>query len=136
MLGINLIEVAAAGVVAMILGAIWYGPLFGKQWMQFAGITQTDMENAKQKGMAKSYAFGLVGQLLTAYVLAYLISLTGSYSLQTLIPLVGWIWLGLVVPILLGSVLWEGKSWKLFFLNGVYNLVTLMVMGLVIMYLA
>lgn len=135
MVSVNLIGVVVAGVVGMVVGALWYGPLFGKIWMRLVGMTQTDIEEAKQKGMMKSYAFGLVGQLVTAYVLAQLIALTSSYSLVTLVPLIGLVWVGLTLPILMGSVLWEGKPWALFLLNGAYNLVVLMVMGFVLLQL-
>jgi len=41
-------------------------------------------------------------------------------------------WLGLVVPVSLGIVLWEGKSWKLWFINASSYLVTLLAMGIIL----
>ena len=38
-------------------------------------------------------------------------------------------WLGFIAPVTLGSVLWEGKSWRLWFLMNSYYLVALLVMG-------
>lgn len=43
-----------------------------------------------------------------------------------------WNWLGFVAPVTLGAVLWEGKHWKLWFLNNGYYLVTLLLMGAVL----
>ena len=38
-------------------------------------------------------------------------------------------WLGFVAPVTLGSVLWEGRSWKFWILTNGYYLITLVVMG-------
>ena len=135
MIYVNWIGVIVAGVVGMVVGALWYGPLFGKLWARLVGMTQEKMEEAKQKGMAKSYVIAFIGQLVTAYVLAYLIALTGSYSINVLVPLVFWIWLGLIMPIMIGGSLWEGKPWKLVLLNGAYYIVVLMAMSFVLLYL-
>ena len=43
-----------------------------------------------------------------------------------------WNWLGFVAPVTLGSVLWEGKSPKLWVLNNGYYLVSLIVMGVIL----
>jgi hypothetical protein len=43
-----------------------------------------------------------------------------------------WNWLGFVAPVTLGSVLWEGKSWKLWCFNNSYYLVMLLVMGVIL----
>ncbi|MBI3341870.1 DUF1761 domain-containing protein, partial [Candidatus Curtissbacteria bacterium] len=34
---INYMAVVAAAVVNMVLGFLWYGPLFGKPWMKMMG---------------------------------------------------------------------------------------------------
>jgi hypothetical protein len=43
-----------------------------------------------------------------------------------------WNWLGFIAPVTLGVVLWEGKSWKLWFLQGGHYLVSLLVMGVIL----
>ena len=43
-----------------------------------------------------------------------------------------WNWLGFVMPVTLGIVLWEGKSWKLFGINAGYYLVSLPIMGVIL----
>ena len=34
---VNLIAVLVAGIVPMIVGMLWYGPLFGKRWRADGG---------------------------------------------------------------------------------------------------
>ena len=47
---INLIAVGLAGLMGMTVGALWYGPIFGKQWMKLMGFTKETINEAKKKG--------------------------------------------------------------------------------------
>lgn len=142
MIEINYLAALVAGVVGMAVGAIWYHPkVFGNAWKRLSGLTEESMAAAKAKGMGKSYAIGTLGHIVMAWVLATSlaawVAATGATAGSTLnIALQGafWNWLGFVAPALLGSVLWEGKSWKYYFLNVFYYLVALIVMALVISY--
>ena len=40
---INFLAVLVCGVVSMIIGATWYGPLFGKKWMKEEGSTEEEL---------------------------------------------------------------------------------------------
>ncbi|MEK7141583.1 MAG: DUF1761 domain-containing protein [Patescibacteria group bacterium] len=132
---VNLIAVFSAAVASMSVGYLWYGPLFGKLWMKEMGMKGT-MSEAAILGMAKSYAIMFVGSLVMAYVLAHAIFFASTYLNMTGLPagiMSGfWNWLGFVAPVTLGSVLWEGKSWKLWILNNGYWLVTILVMGVIL----
>lgn len=133
---INYMAVLTAAVVSMVVGFLWYGPLFGKMWIKEMGWSKTDMEKAKKKGMAKQYGLMFVGSLVMSYVLAHATIFASAYMHVTGVPaglMSGlWNWLGFVAPVTLGSVLWEGKSWKLWGLNNGYYLVTLLAMGTVL----
>jgi hypothetical protein len=133
---INYVAVLAAAVVSMVVGFLWYGPLFGKMWIKGMGWTKADMEKAKKKGMAKQYGLMFVGSLVMAYVLAHATVFAAAYTHMMGVPaglMSGlWNWLGFVAPVTLGSVLWEGKSWKMWALNNGYYLVTLLAMGVVL----
>lgn len=132
---INLLGVVIAGVIGMAVGFSWYGPIFGKLWVKLMGFTKEDMEEAQKKSMILSYALGLLGQFITAYALSILVASSfqyfGGFSYSPIL----WIWLGIIVPIQMGAVLWERKPWALFALNCAYYLVQLLAMGLVLSYL-
>ncbi|MBI2666537.1 DUF1761 domain-containing protein [Candidatus Woesearchaeota archaeon] len=131
---INYLAVLVAAVASYALGALWYSPvLFEKLWMQLSGLSETKLKEMKEKtDMKKSYAFGFVGTLVSAVVLAYLIEMAQWTSALQGVLLGVLVWLGFVVTVELGSVLWENKSWKLFLLQTGHNLVSLVVMGLVL----
>ena len=132
---INYLAVVASAVSAMVLGFLWYGPIFGKQWRELMGITPESMQNMKQSA-GKSYAFMAVGSLLLAYVLAVTLGISevAFGPLEVAMALQGgfWLWLGFVATTQVGVVLWENKPWKLFFLNTAYSLISIEVMALII----
>ena len=136
MIPINYLAVFVAALISMVLGFLWYGPIFGKPWIALMKFTQEDIEKAKQKGMTKEYLLMMVSALVMAFVLAHNVLFGGVYLEMT-----GWAagvqagiwnWLGFVVPITLSGVLWEGKPWKLWMLNAGYYLVSLVVMGIIL----
>ena len=118
-----------AAVSAMVVGSIWYGPLFGKMWMHLQGWSREDIEKGKAQGMGKVYALGFVSAFVTAYVLAHLSVLVGVDSFgEGGWQLAFWSWLGLMAPVSFASYLWEGKPLKLVLLYAGNNLVTVLVM--------
>lgn len=127
---INYMAVAAAAVVNMALGFLWYGPLFGKQWMKMMGLSREDMEKAKKSGaMPKLYVIAAVGVLVMAYVLSHFTQLGGNTTAGEGAMVGFWIWLGFIATTTLSSVLWESKSWSLYALNNGYYLVLLLING-------
>lgn len=138
-MAIDFWSVIGAVIVAVVLGVLWYGPLFGKQWMRTIGISHDQMEEAKKKGMAgmwRTYLAMILGTLVMAYVLAHVISAFGE-ALGESIGGTGatagiWMWLGFVAPVTLGNVLWEGRSWKYWFIVSGYYFVSLVLMGIII----
>lgn len=134
-LPINFIAVFVAAVMNMVVGFLWYGPLFGKTWRKLTGITDEAMRSMPLTALKA----GLIGFAL-AFVMAYVLAhdvLFGAAYLGTSGALSGmtgafWNWLGFVVPITAGVWLWEGKSWKLWALNAGYYLVALLIAGAII----
>lgn len=133
---INYWAVLVAAIVQMVLGFLWYGPLFGKPWMRMMGITQEQIQKAKGKSMAGSYFIMLIGSLLMSWILAHAVVFASAYLFfygASAGIAIGFLnWLGFIAPVQVGSVLWEGKSWKLWFLNTTYYLVSLAIMGAIL----
>ena len=133
---VNYLAVLASGVASMILGYLWYGPLFGKMWIALSGMSPDKIEAAKAKGMTTSYALMFVGSLVMAYILSHALvfaaSFLGTEGVNAGLMTGFWNWLGFIAPVTLGSVLWEGKSWKLWLLNNAYYLVLLLIMGVIL----
>jgi len=136
---INYWAVFGAAVAAIVLGMLWYGPLFGKQWMRIVGISKADMEAMGEKGkrmMMRSYALMTIGTLVMAYVLAHVLTyasaFTGSVGADAGIAAGLSIWIGFVAPVMMGNVIWEGRPWKYWFITSGYYLVSLILMGIIL----
>ena|SRR3989338_5116441 len=136
---INYLAVLSCGVISMVLGFLWYGPLFGKLWMSLSGMSLERIEAAKGGGslkMWKGYTLSFVGSLVMAYVLAHALVFASSYldasGISAGLTAGFWNWLGFIAPVTLGGVLWEGKTWKLWVLNNAYQLLLLLIMGVVL----
>jgi len=132
---INYWAVLVAAVVNMVVGFLWYGPIFGKMWIAMMGWSSTDVargEEKMKKEMNKSYALAFLSSLVMAYVLAYFVFIYGAVSVGGALELAFWIWLGFMATISLSGYIWEGKPFKLFVLNAGEQLVALALMALVL----
>lgn len=131
---VNYVAVVAAAIVNMVLGFVWYGPLFGKQWVALMGWSKEKIEagnkKMKQEGW-KTYLLAFAGSLVMAGVLRYSLVFASSYmhasGLYAGVMTGFWMWFGFVAPVTLGAVLWEGKPWKWWVLMNGYYLVALVV---------
>lgn len=120
---VNYWAVLAAAVVAWVVGWLWYGPLFGKKWMAWSGLTMDKMKAGLSPKI--SMLLGLGTSFLMSWVVAHLVSVLGVYEISAIKEFVLWTWAGFFVPMTIGAWLWEGKPFRLFLLNAVYYLVVL-----------
>lgn len=139
-LSINYIAILVAVVANFFLGFVWYTPLFGKAWAKEMGFDTTIKPSGGQ--MAKGMIFMVIGNFLMAYVFAHNIA---AWSFVPGIDELGDIgnimnsaiftWLGFYLPVDIGVVTWEQKSWKLFWINTGYHLVMLLVAATILVYM-
>lgn len=135
MIQINLLAVLVAAVAATVVGFLWYGPLFGKAWGEAIGHTPEKMAEAKKKDMTTAYVVNFIGALVMAYVLMSSLVVRHIVTAAPALTIGFWIWLGFIAFVLAGSVLWEGKPAKLYWINSLYYLVVLWVMALIIVWM-
>lgn len=140
MVPINYFAVLVSAALAVGIGYLWYGPLFGRQWVALMGWSHEEIDLKMKRGLGPQYILQIMGALIMSYVLAHSIVFSSSYLHQggILAGIEGglWAWLGFVVPVSLGSVLWDGKPWKLWCINAGYYLVTLLIIGAILGYWA
>lgn len=132
---INYLAVVACAVASMGLGAVWYGPLFGKKWMAIVGATAMDEARRKemQRGAAKLYIVQFLLTLFQAWVLAYYIAGWADASgLENSL----WIWAAFIMPTVAAGAMWNNDSakisWARFLIQGGYQLVIFVMFGLVL----
>ena len=127
---INYLAVVTGGIINMIIGFLWYGPLFGKKWMKIVGMKQSDMEKTKQ-GMDKTYFVSFITALLMAYVTAHFVYFAGSNDFISGMSVGFWSWLGFVATTSLSGYLYtpKEKPADLYLIDNGYWLVTLMLIA-------
>lgn len=143
---LNWLGLGLAVLFNMILGFLWYAKFTptGKVWMKHMKIPA----DAKPTGgqMAKGLILMVIGAFLLFFVFAHTNMIyqdafrntaTGGiagYKLKLQDGIMGGLftWLGFFVPQQLSGVAWEGKSWGLFAVNAGYNLVTMVVAGILL----
>jgi hypothetical protein len=69
---VNWIAVVLGAAFSMLLGFLWYGPLFGRLWLRSIGKKEEELS-----GSAGMYVFAFLGALVSAYVLAVLVGALG-----------------------------------------------------------
>lgn len=130
---VNYFAVLVSAILAVGLGFLWYGPIFGKQWMAEMGWTRESIsERMKGTNMNVTYALQALGSLVMAYVLAHFVVLLNVTNTAMALQFSFWSWLGLVATTHLGLVLWEGKTWKFYAITTGYYLVTIALMALIL----
>lgn len=143
---INYWAILVAALSSMVIGSLWYGPLFGRIWMEGMGWPVNDkaamdkmMEEGKKK-MPLLYGTQFVLSLVMAFVFAhvlwafYVSPVDGTGMTWFMSGLNGgfWMWLGFVLPLIYGTSLWGGKKFKYVAVELGYWLVLLLVMGWII----
>ena len=130
---INFWPILLASVVAFGLSALWYSPfLFGREWAALAKVTDSDMAEAKARGVWKLYVVQFIATLVSFFVLAFIVASTSSAggANGTFLGLL--LWLGFVATTALGGMLWEKRSFKLTVIDSVSVLLNMVVGGAII----
>ncbi len=122
---INLLAVLVAGIAHMLTSLVWFLPgLFGNEWMKLTG---KDLKPASQWMFA-----GLLGHLGIALVLAFLINIAGATTLMGGIAIGVLIWIGFIVTLEIGELIWEKIPFRLFLLRIGNQLVALSISGAIL----
>jgi hypothetical protein len=106
---INLLAVLVAWIIHIVMGLLWFQPkLFGNEWTRLTG--------KEMKPEPKWIIPAFLGHLLMILVIAVIIRLTKAQSgLDGLI--IGLLaWIGFIVPMETGELVWEKIPFRLFLL--------------------
>jgi hypothetical protein len=141
---INWIGILVAVIAAFVFGGIWYGPLLGKTWAKEMGFDMSKKPDPKV--MKRAFILQFIGIFLTAYVLAHSIQVwqpsawgvNAANMPRFLQGFMGGVftWLGFYIPMQLGKVSWEMKSWKLFAINTGHDFINLQIIAQILSHLS
>jgi uncharacterized protein DUF1761 len=121
---LNWIAIIVAAIVPMVLGALWYGPLFAEPWLHAVGRTREELTGAQL-----GYVISAISALVMSYALARIVRWADVDDLWNG-ALVGVLaWLGFVATVLAGTTYYSGRPRALFFINAGYWLVAMVIVG-------
>ncbi|UPQ79867.1 DUF1761 domain-containing protein [Flavobacterium azooxidireducens] len=154
----NFYPVFVAALTTLLVGFIWYGPLFGKAWMKETGLTEEDLKKGSMvKIFGLTYIFsvmiGMVMQLLTIHQFGALGMIGGPQLVDTALPSYSAFMadygtafrtfkhgalhgsmsgLFLAFPLIAINGLFERKSWKYILIHSGYWIVVMTIMGAIV----
>jgi hypothetical protein len=130
---INWLAVLVATVIYMVLGALWYGPLFGKAWMKAVGWAGPDEQEAPGPGI---YVVPGVAYLIASIATAMIAEATGSDGVGDGLVLGLVIGIGYAVTLTLVSVTFDPTKRPspaaLVVITGAYNLISLVIAAILV----
>jgi hypothetical protein len=127
----NLLTILVAASTGFLVGGLWYGPLFGKAWMEEHGFTEAQLRSGN---MLKIYGLTFAFSVLSAIFLGHLLAFFDTNARSTLMISIG-ISLGYIIPAIGINYLFSRKSGRLFAIDAGYWLVFYTAMGLVFLML-
>ena len=135
MIGVDIfyIKILVSAIVGFLFGWLWYGPFFGKRWMKLmsSGFGKKSISSKKIKP-AVAMILGFLSTVLTAYILSLFINSLRAATITEGLWVGLWLWLGFIATTTLGTVLWENKSVKIYFLNNAYYLLNIEIMAVIL----
>ncbi|MCC6290991.1 DUF1761 domain-containing protein [Candidatus Nomurabacteria bacterium] len=132
---VNYLAVLVGAVLSMVVGAIWYGPLFGKKWLEIVGASEVDLETRRQmqKSAGPLYVVQFFLTLFQVLVLAILVNNANAFSGISVSFLV---WAAFIMPTVAGCAMWTSEpskqKWARFLIQAGYQLVLFIIFGLLL----
>jgi hypothetical protein len=131
-MSINYFAVGTGAILSMVVGALWYGPLFGNKWMEIIGASKLD-DKARKEMQKNAGPLYLVQFLLTLFQVLLLSHLIADTTRVGGLERSLWIWMAFIVPTLAGSVMWTNEpkkqKWSRFLIQGGYQLTMFVIFG-------
>lgn len=126
---LNWLAVAVSALSAFALGALWYGPLFGKAWQALSGITDDDI---RQRHPAKIYGTAFVLNLIAAFGMGMIMQLHPSPDLGSGFNVGLLVGLAFVATSFGINYLFALRPLRLYLIDAGYMVALLSIMGIII----
>jgi len=123
---VSLVATLLGTLLGFALGALWYGPLFGKAWMASVGLTPETIR--RNVNPARTYGTTFVLGLIACYVFGLFLGPNPGLAFSVAAgAAAGICW---VATSLATNYLFEGRSAALMLINGGYHAVRFTLFGL------
>lgn len=121
------LAILVATVASFLLGFLWYSVLFGRVWMREAGL---DEQACRGRSQLLLFGTTFVLTLISTSILSFCLSPKPGPGYGAVTGLV--VGLGWVATSLGTNYLFEGRSLKMFAINGGFHVVRFVVAGTIL----
>ncbi len=120
----NWLAIVVAAVINMLIGFLWYGPLFGQTWLRWI-----DKEPEEIEPDNSMYAISVLAAFISAYVLAVIIRTVGVTGWVSGALTGALVWIGIGATGTLVYTTFEGPPRSVWSLHAAYQLVVFLIQG-------
>ena len=134
---VDYLSVIVAAVAAFAVGALWYGPLFGRPWRLLMNYSEGHAGTPSGgQGMSMPFAMGggFIATLVLVYVLAVFMQALGIATASEAVSFGFTVSVGFIATTMMNSVFYERRPWKLYLINASHYVVAVIVASLVLFY--
>ena len=125
----NYLAVIVAAIAYWLLGAIWYGVVFGEAWMALEHMTA---EQARSMNPVLPYLITLALNMLIAYALAQVCIWRNANTLGRGASVGVLLWIGFVGPVTFTTYMYEMRPKELYAINQFFPLAGFVLMGAIL----
>ncbi len=130
MFEINWLAFVVALIVTQVLGFLWYGNmLFAKPWIKEMGKTAKQLE---KEATPTVYIYSVVGAAVMLFVLSNVLKWTGSTTVLQAAHTALLMWAGFVATSSVMNTAFEGRSWKLWWIDNGYHVVNMVIASVIL----
>ncbi len=128
----HLTGVLLAVVASFVVGFLWHGPLFGRQWMKYNNIAQPKKEDMKFSMMIPGICASLAMAFVQAAVMGrtFEILLLPSIAHALIIAVI--LWLPFTALTIVNEYTWAGKPAGHMAFDALYNLASMFAIAAVL----
>lgn len=139
---LNLLAIVAAALANFLLGFLWYTFIFNKAWKK--EMHMDDASHITTMRMITAFVLNLIGCLLMAFVFTHNIQAWNPHTWgqnadfvskpQAALMSAMFTWIGFYLPQDFNKISFQGRSWRLFFIDTFFNLSGLIVAAFILVY--
>ncbi len=127
LLALDWLAILIATVAAFVLGGLWYGPLFGRAWMEALGKTEDDIEPSPAPFVISFFTAALTCVVVAALMLALGIGSVVGGAVFGLI-----VGIGFIATAMASDTAFCGWGMRLFLIQAGYRVTYSVLMGAII----
>lgn len=131
---VNYLAIIVAAVAGMLLGTLWYMPLFGRTWLRLMQRDNLTAEEAAKmnKDAMRAHGVGFVMLLIVGFVISNMFAAFGPFAMSEVIFRALFVGIGVVATLGFMNHMYAGRPHKLFFIDYGFMVLTLVVIAVVI----